>query len=132
MVTAAIVHRNLCSKVRRVRRFSQSSTTRRRQAALAGAEIPHSCGTKVKARADIVRSAASFIVLPFDGGSDFVAALPVDPNNYGDNDGEGGRSRDEARRGEHYSIPSTCFATAFRSAFLRQKAGDPYERDKDQ
>ncbi|UWU12487.1 hypothetical protein [Sinorhizobium medicae] len=72
-------------------------TTRRRPSALAGAELPHPWRAKVKASAVIVRSAASFIVLPFDGGSDVVAALPVDPSDDSGNDSESGRSRLELK-----------------------------------
>ena len=47
----------------------------------------------IKASADIVRSAACFIVLPFYGLTNVVTALPVDPGDDGGDDGERGDCR---------------------------------------
>ncbi|WQO48312.1 hypothetical protein U8C32_22295 (plasmid) [Sinorhizobium medicae] len=108
-------------------------TTRRRPSALAGAELPHPWRAKVKASAVIVRSAASFIVLPFDGGSDIVAALPVDPGNDGGDDSETGRSHDEARsRTSNHRLD--LFRDGLPIGVLApvEEAGHAAERDKDQ
>lgn len=69
---------------------------------------------KVKASADIVRSAASFIVLPFDGGSDVVAALPVE----------------EWRTSRHPLDP--CHGLPIGVLAPVEEAGNCTERDEDQ